>query len=112
MVQTPNGAHLLGRARPGPAAASRDDGDLWLPASRRSLLPPLLERQDVGVAYGQYYKFENGRRELVPNLAHAPSGWVFRAMVGEGGHFNILNVVIRRRALERVGAVRDRAGVR
>jgi len=90
-------------ASAGAFVAFQDDDDLWLPAKLRSLIPPLLERQDVGVAYGQYYKFENGRRELVPNLAHAPSGWVFRAMVGEEWHFNILNVVIRRRALDRVG---------
>jgi len=100
-----SGARNAGiEASTGKYVAFSDDDDLCLPEKLRLHVAALERDPSVGVAYGQYYINQKvGRPILVPEVRHAPSGWVLGAMLTGEWHFSMCNVLVRRDAFGKAG---------
>lgn len=98
------------RASTGAYISFLGDDDEWLPHKLRVQVPEIEAHPDVGVVYGQSLIRKGGEERLYPELARAPSGWVFRAMLMDNFAGHHASTLIRRAAFDKVGDFDERLG--
>ncbi len=91
------------RAGDGRYVSFLGDDDEWCPHKLRVQLPPLEAQPDVGVVYGQFLARMDGQEWLFPEVARAPSGWVFAAMLFHRFASHHAALLARREAFDQAG---------
>jgi len=91
------------RASTGRYISFLGDDDEWLPHKLRVQVPEIEAHPDVAVVYGQSLVRKAGEERLYPEVARAPSGQVFRAMLMDNFCGHHASALIRRTAFDAVG---------
>jgi glycosyltransferase involved in cell wall biosynthesis len=77
-----------------------DDDDVWLPGRLKLQVPAFDRHPEAGAVYSQVFHTLTG--EPYPQSSRAVSGWIFDRLLS-GNLFAVHSVLIRRKALDKVG---------